>query len=228
MHKPTEIPPHHRTTLLRIFLYKARKRLFNIDRWVILLHHLDGITSENNSIDSITIMDACNNDALSIIDALPDELVGNMTPDAIKHMVIQRIKSGIPCWLAKKDGAILGGCWVYTSGLNRFVKENIDIDIGKSGELTTLFVVPHARNMGIGKKLCQHVCSSLFSKKWDSAISLVWYSRQASIHAHLKTGFKPVGEKRTYSFLGFRWSRYLSGHHLNVNIESINPGKINA
>lgn len=141
-------------------------------------------------------------DIPELIMALPNELVGHLPKTAIDSMVKQRFNLGIRCFIALFEGRIVGGCWSPPSHTAKF------LNIKNAAEITTLFVTSEGRGQGIGTLLCRYVCTSLAKSGTSNCISLVWYSRPASIKAHLNAGFVPIGEKKTISLLGIRWSRF--------------------
>lgn len=194
--------------------HKARKRLFGIESWVILVG--DATLARSSAVGSsqVVVQWASEEDMGGIVEALPAELVGHMTRFDVRRMVAERFRDGVPCLVAKSDDLVVGGCWLANSSLDVQLRK-LDIDVSKPGEIQMLFVSTEARGRGIGVLLCREAFSRCDDVGYGSCISLVWYSRKPSICAHLKAGFLPIGEKRTYSILGYRRSSFRLDHRLS-------------
>ncbi|WP_427902069.1 GNAT family N-acetyltransferase [Marinobacter panjinensis] len=127
-------------------------------------------------------------------------------------MVSERFKAKIPCILAinSLSGQVVGGCWC-SEVAPRNILWGLMPEWGPVFEISTLFVDPGFRGKSLGSVLVEYACSTMRDRGFNACVSLVWYTRPASVKAHLKVGFKPVGEKVTMSILGVRRSRVHSG-----------------
>lgn len=199
---------HYFQDMTYYLFYRLKGRIFRIDRWVIMARELTGVESE---VGDVSAQSATHSDIDRIINVLPYELVG-YAPASIRKLIVERrFKANIPCYVVKEESRVIGGCWTPVCNMKDQLAK-IGVEVDKAGEITTLFVTPKARGRGIAATLCDYACKNLATTGFDHCVSLVWYSRPASIRAHIKAGFKPVGEKSTYSFLGFRWSQYRNSY----------------
>lgn len=193
----------------QLFLYRAGRRLFSRQAWVVLSKSLDEKIA-GAVPDGIALKEAQECDSERIADALPDELAGRLTHEKRMAMVRSRFKAGVPCVIAlnANTSEILGGCWCRPLADGHALRSLLP---GWSHvfEVSTLFVTPAARGKRIGTVLMSRACSFMKEKGFQGCVSLVWYTRQPSIKSHLKLGFRPVGEKVTASVLGIRktWFR---------------------
>lgn len=194
---------------LQLFLYRAGRRLFSRQAWVVLSKSLDERSAEAVP-EGIELKEAQECDIERIADALPDELAGRLTHEKRVAMVRSRFKAGVPCVIAVNStrSEVLGGCWCRPLARGHGLRALLP---GWSNvfEVSTLFVTPEARGKSIGTVLMRRACSFMRENGFQGCVSLVWYTRQPSIKSHLKLGFQPVGEKVTASVLGFRktWFR---------------------
>ncbi|PAU81210.1 hypothetical protein CK501_06525 [Halovibrio salipaludis] len=186
---------------IRYLSNRALRRIFSYQRWLVLYSELKSKKGSDSSVP-VELRRAEESDTAAIVAALPDELVGHLPREAVDNMVRSRFKNGVPCFLALAEGSVVGGCWCPTSRTAQF------FDLANAAEITTLFVAPPGRGRGIGTLLCRYASESLARAGRSYCVSLVWYSRPASVKAHLNAGFKPIGEKLTISLFGIRWSRY--------------------
>lgn len=192
---------------LKLFLYRARNRLFSRRAWVVLCRPLEP-HAETRMPDGIEVREAGASDVEAIARALPDELAGRLSREKRIATVNGRFRAGIPCILAidSESSQVIGGCWCRKVTPGSLLGPLLS-NRGAVFEISTLFVDPDYRGRNLGSLLVEYACSMMKSKGFNGCVSLVWYTRPASIKAHLKVGFKPVGEKVTLSFLGIRRSQ---------------------
>jgi GNAT superfamily N-acetyltransferase len=196
---------------LKLFLYRARNRLFSRRAWVVLCRSLEPYT-ERGIPDGIEVREASESDIEAIAEALPDELAGRLSRERRIASVSERFRARVPCILAVESdsGQVVGGCWcrkVARGSMLWPLLPSQDVVF----EISTLFVDPGYRGKHLGSVLVEYACSMMKGRGFNGCVSLVWYTRPASVKAHLKVGFKPVGEKVTLSFLGIRRSRVHPG-----------------
>lgn len=189
-----------------LFAYKALKRLWSRQSWVVLYRSAEsGQANDNQS--GIRYRPATLDDAKGIREALPSELVGRFSEQAKASFITARFQSNMPCFVVEDRGRIIGGCWcpeiAPASQLAALSPEK-----GRLAEISRLYVSPDYRGKGIASALCEEVCGQMGAAGYDGVLSLVWYTRPASIRSHLKAGFTPVGEKNTWSIAGFRWTNF--------------------
>jgi len=191
------------------FWYRVTRRILSRQSWVIL-HRPTDAPSQSPPSSNYSIQRAEQADQVKIVDALPSELAGHLPATHRHNLVYGRFKAGIQCVVAKtSSGEVAGGCWCPPF-LDFDALAKLGIVTDAAFEITTLFVEPAHRGTGIAAKLFDCACEIMREDGYSDCISLVWYSRPASINAHLKAGFEPIGEKNTYSVAGFRWTRYRS------------------
>lgn len=196
---------------LEVFLYRARNRLFSMRSWVVLCRPLTPCIGAV-APDEIEVREASSVDIEAIAGALPDELAGRLSFEQRITMVKERFDAGIPCAVAinRDSGQVVGGCWcrkVASGSMLWPLLPSLDMAF----EISTLFVDPDCRGKNLGSVVIEYACSMMRCRDFNTCVSLVWYSRPASIKAHLRVGFKPVGEKATLSVLGVRRSYVRSG-----------------
>lgn len=196
---------------LKLFLYRARNRLFSRRAWVVLCRPLE-LHTETGIPDGIEVREANGSDIEAIAKALPDELAGRLSSEKRIATVSERFKAGVPCILAINSGSgqVVGGCWCRKVTPGSMLWPLLPSG-GVVFEISTLFVDPDCRGKSLGSVLVEYACSMMRDRGFNACVSLVWYTRPASVKAHLKVGFKPVGEKVTLSFLGIRRSHVHSG-----------------
>ncbi|WP_420845076.1 GNAT family N-acetyltransferase [Marinobacter iranensis] len=126
--------------------------------------------------------------------------------------VNERFGAGVPCILATDSDSsqVIGGCWCRKVTPGSMLWPLLP-NRGVVFEISTLFVDPDYRGKNLGSILVEYACSMMKGRGFNGCVSLVWYTRPASVKAHLKIGFKPVGEKVTLSFLGVRRSHVHPG-----------------
>lgn len=196
---------------LKLFVYRARNRLFSRRAWVVLARPFVPNT-EAGIPDGIELREASSSDIEAIARALPDELTGRLSLEQRRAMVSERFKAKIPCILAINThcGQVVGGCWCSEVSPRSSLRELLP-EWGPVFEISTLFVDPGFRGKSLGSVLVESACSMMRERDFNACVSLIWYTRPASVKSHLKVGFKPVGEKVTISLLGVRRSRVHSG-----------------
>ena len=198
-------------------MYRARRRLLSKYEWVVLYSDLRPTEPDVFELQSseLLIRPAVLSDTDGLLATLPFELVGHL-PDARKQqMVLDRFRTNIPCFLALSGRTIVGGCWCP----DFLDVPKLPIVISNPAfEIATLFVSASHRGKKIGEYLCRYACAAMAGMGYKSAISLVWYSRPASIRAHLNAHFSPIGQKSTYFLSGLRWSRFDDSHELGYTI----------
>lgn len=192
---------------LKLFLYRARNRLFSRRAWVVLYRPLEPDT-ETGIPDGIEVREASASDIEGIAEALPDELAGRLSREKRIVTVSERFRARAPCILAieSNSGQIVGGCWCRKVTRGSILWPLLP-NRGVVFEISTLFVDPDYRGKRLGSVLVEYACSKMEGSGFNGCVSLVWYTRPASVKAHLKVGFKPVGEKVTLSLLGIRRAR---------------------
>lgn len=199
---------------LDLFLHRAKNRLFSRQSWVVLSRLLSACQGQMTAND-IEVREAREDELDAVARVLPDELAGRLSYDKRLAMVKGRFRSGMPCILAigVGSGKIVGGCWCRSvspeNPLRQLLPEWRDVF-----EISTLFVAPDCRGMNLGAVLVDQACSIMREKGYQGCVSLVWYTRPASVKVHLKVGFQPVGEKVTFSVFGIRRSRIHSAYCL--------------
>lgn len=193
---------------LSLFLRRARRRLFSRQAWVVL-HIPLPIDATQRNIESVSFREAKREDLEELAASLPDELAGHLTEARRMDLVTSRLNANIPCVVAVDDrsGKMVAGCWCTplrdSSPINDLLQKP-----GRTFEISTLFVLPESRGSGIGSWLVAYACDSMYQMGYGACVSLVWYTRPASIKAHLKAGFQPIGEKMTVSLFGWRRTFY--------------------
>lgn len=191
---------------LKLFLYRARNRLFSRRAWVVLYRPL-ALNTEAGIPEGIEVREASGSDIDAIARALPDELAGRLSHGKRVAMVSERFSAGVPCILAinSDSGRVVGGCWCRNLAPGNLLWPLLP-NREAVFEISTLFVDPDCRGKNLGSVLVEYACNMMKGRDFSACVSLVWYTRPASVKAHLKVGFKPVGEKVTMSVLGFRRS----------------------
>lgn len=188
-------------SLARYLSNRIAKRLLSRQRWLILWRKTSSVTDTCED-SGLTVREAEASDIDRLARSLPLELVAHLPKEKVHSMVASRFRSGMPCFVVYDSDTLLAGCWCPVS------QTGPHLSINNAAEITTLFVTPEARGRGISTLLCRHVCDHLYRKGVQNCVSLVWYSRPASIKTHLNADFVPVGEKVTWSLLGLRWTRF--------------------
>lgn len=194
-------------TSLKLFLYRAKNRLFSRRAWVVLFRSVEPSISTVVP-EGIEIRKANENDIAAIANALPDELAGRLSREKRLTIVRNRFRMETPCILALESGSgqVVGGCWCRKLGAGSVLWQLISRRDAVF-EISTLFVDPACRGKNLGAVLVGSASNMMRANDFKGCVSLVWYTRPASIKAHLKVGFHPIGEKNTYSILGVRWTK---------------------
>lgn len=189
---------------LELFLYRVRKRFFSRQAWVVLCKCLDK-SDIRTTPEGIEVREAQEGDLASIAYALPKELAGRLSAEKRLAMVMSRYKAGTRCLIAvnKQTAEVLGGCWCRPLAVEHALRPLLP-DWPGVFEISTLFVAPEARGNSVGSVLVSRACNVMAESGFQGCVSLVWYTRPASVKSHLKLRFRPVGEKVTASYLGYR------------------------
>ena len=190
----------------RSVLRKGFRRVRSRQSWVVLYRPLVAET-RCSPAEGISFAEAGEGQLDQVAYALPDELVGGMSDAQRLGLVRARFRVSTPCVLAQESssGHVMAGCWCRPVGsgskLRVLLPEGSDVF-----EISSLFTAPEYRGQKLGKVVIHQACHVMAQKGYTGCVSLVWYTRLPSIKAHLSSGFQPVGEKITWSVLGFRWS----------------------
>ena len=192
----------------RLIVYKTLRRLWSHHSWVVLYRSAESMLYSSN-LGGYQIRPARPDDADGIRVALPNELVSRLSEHDKASLIAARFRSNMPCFVVEDNGRVIGGCWCpEISPGSQLVA--LAPDKGRLFEISRLYVSPEYRGKGIASALCDEVCLQMGAAGYDGGLSLVWYTRPASIRSHLNAGFTPVGEKNTWTIAGFRWIRYAS------------------
>lgn len=205
-------------------LYKAKRRLFSRQLWVIMERDLNNMDIERSSFDGFEFSEAQESNLSELSGSLPAEFAGSLTDLQRLAMVKSRHRAGVHCVIARdrRSKSIAAACWcrplTVSSPLDVFVSGD-----RKAFEVSRLFVSADYRGMSLGTIMINAACHLMHDKKFESAISLIWYTRVPSIRAHLSANFQPVGEKVTWSVLGLRWTSYSNheGDHLRTKLNRV-------
>lgn len=150
---------------LKLFLYRARNRLFSRRTWVVLYRHLAPLP-EIPVPDGIEVREALGSDIEAIAKALPGELAGRLSFEQRIDMVNGRFNAGIPCVLAinSDSGQVVGGCWCSKVSAGSVLWPLLPEQV-KAFEISTLFVDPACRGRSLGSVVAENACAVMKEKR---------------------------------------------------------------
>ena len=209
---------------IRYVMRRLLKRLYSRQAWVVLQRKLHSPIGRHAPPESLQFGEVTQSELSDLAHSLPFELAGDLTEQQRLSLVKDRYRAGIPCFVVKDKAseAIAAGCWAKPlddlSPLYRVVEPGCN-----AFEISRLFVSPDFRGKRLAVSILEEACSQMFQKGYSRAVSLIWYSRIPSIKAHLASGFEPVGQKVTWSLLGFRWTTYrkYGPEHLSAKLNRV-------
>lgn len=195
------------------------RHLFSIIRWVAMIRTIEpGNEPDHVRVSerqTLSLRQAQKEDFPALLAAYPEEFSGHLNEALKKRLLMSRIDSDIPCFIAVNPaGQVCAGTWCLPR------KDPIvSLSLGDSAgegvlEIMNTFVVPSCRGQGLGQALRRYALSQMAGKGYRRVVSYIWYSRRQSIAMNFATGSSLLGEKSQISLLGWRGVFYR--HRVNL------------
>ena len=127
-------------------------------------------------------------------DSLPAE------SDLLRVELHHRFDAGIPCFVACREGTVVGAMWFRSWKHDSALPESLRCP--NTVETWNLFVNPSARGLGIAKSLLRTAVAAMVADGKQRCYSRIYPERKASIAVHEKLGFERLGLLRALRYLG--------------------------
>lgn len=116
-----------------------------------------------------------------------------LRPDATRARVVDRLRAGHLCFVARHEGRVVSTCWATTRrAWSAFLACEIDLTVADA-YLFDAFTDPHHRGQGVAPALCQHQLRYLQQAGCRRAIRATALGNRPAMRAHAKSGFRPTG-----------------------------------
>lgn len=116
-----------------------------------------------------------------------------LRPDATRALVVDRLRAGQLCFVARHEGRVVSSCWATARrAWTEFLACEIDLTAGDV-YLFDAFTEPRHRGQGVAPALCLQQLRHLQQSDYRRAIRATAVENRSALRAHAKSSFRPTG-----------------------------------
>lgn len=189
-----------------VLRYICRRIYSNVSYLLLEMTLVDSVECRVLPTERFIFREASADDVEALAKAFPSELGLPQGSDLLRKELHKRFDTGIPCFTVWEGSSLLGalwcGPWEWDSLLPCELRGRDAFDI------RSLFTVPQARGKGVAKDLLRFALRQMAECGKVVAYSRIYPSRQVSIVAHERVGFRRIGILTTSVRFGLSRGRY--------------------